>query len=310
MPGTYPPTAPTLAGDVLTIHRLLHEPRYIRRRLRSLADLRFVSDQLLTQRFRTEGGAVLFEQSEPLVNARAARSVAPGSEYPRDVPGVGTAGLAAVEKWGQKVRLTFEKIRRSRYPGDEVDRALRKTLNTVIMQVDAITLATIASAVTATQAAIAAWDSSSARIWRDIALAAAQVKGLNQGYHPDTLLMSDTKAALMMSDDIIAQLRRRETTDNPIYSGDLEMVGGYKVLTTTETNLPSDDVWLLDSRQLGGMADEMGVDPGYAVSEQMVQVKTILVDDVDAWDLQARRLTVPAVQEPGAAIRITDTDGS
>jgi hypothetical protein len=30
----------------------------------------------------------------------------------------------------------------------------------------------------------------------------------------------------------------------------------------------------------------------------------------DGWDLWGRRITVPVVQEPGAAIRITDTDAS
>lgn len=310
MPGTYPPAPPTLSGDMLTIHRMLQNPTYVRRRLRTLAELRFVSDMLLTQKMRSSGGAVLYEQSEPLRNARDARSVAPGSEYPRDTPGIGTAGLAAVQKWGQAVRLTFEKVRRSRFPGDEVDRALRKTINTVISKVDSITLTAIASNVTATSAAIGAWDTDGARIWRDIALAAAEVKGLNQGYAPDTLLMSDTKAALMMSDTIVATLRRRETTDNPIYSGDMEEIGGYTVVTTTEANLPTDDVWLLDSRQLGGMADEVELDPGYTVSDQGVQVKTILLDSNDAWDLQGRRLTVPVVLEPGAAIRITETEGS
>jgi hypothetical protein len=310
MPGTYPPAPPTLSGDILSIHRMLQSPAYVRRRLRTLGELRFVSDMLLTQKLRSSGGAVLYEQSEPLTNAREARSVSPGAEYPRDVPGVGTAGLAAVQKWGQAVRLTFEKIKRSRFPGDEVDRALRKTVNTVISKVDQVTLTAIASTVTATSSALAAWDSADAKIWRDVALAAAEVKGLNQGYVPDTILMSDTKAALMMSDTIIANLRRRETTDNPIYTSEMEEIGRYKVVTTTEQNLPSDDVWLLDSNQLGGMADEVELDPGYTVSDQGVQVKTILLDSNDAWDLQGRRLTVPVVLEPGAAIRITDTDGS
>jgi hypothetical protein len=310
MPGTYPPAAPTLTGDVLNVHFMLQEPAYIRRRLRTLAELRFVSDQVLTGRARTEGGAVLFEQNESITLPRTVRAVSPGSEYPRDVPGIPTPGLAAVQKWGLATRITFEKVRRDRFPGDVIDRALRKALNSVIAQVDAVTIAAVASEVTATHAAIAPWDGATAKIWRDVALAAAQIKGLNQGYRPDTLLMSDTKAALMASDDIIAQLRRRETSDNPIYSGELDMVGPYKILSTIEQNLPSDDVFLLDSTQLGSMADEIGVDPGYAVAEQAVQIKTILLDNKDAWDLQARRLTVPVVQETGAAIRITGTSGS
>lgn len=310
MPGSYPPAPPTLAGDILSIHRLLQSPAQIRRRLRTIRDLRFVSDKILTQRFRSQGGAVLYEMTEPIRNARDAGSIAPGSEYPRDVPGVGTAGLAAVQKWGQKVFLADEKIKRSVYAGDEVDRALRKVLATVVAQVDEVTLSVIASQVTATSSAIAPWDSTDAEIFRDLALAEAKILDLRQGYQPDTVLMSDTKYALAISDKKIALLRRRETTDNPIYGGELEMIGKYKVVTAPVSSLPSDDVWLLDSRQLGGMADETEVDPGYSVAELGVQVQTQRVADRDGWDLWGRRLTVPVVQEPGAAIRITFTEGS
>lgn len=310
MPGSYPPAPPTLAGDILSIHRLLQSPAQIRRRLRTIRDLRFVSDKILTQRFRSQGGAVLYEMTEPIRNARDAGSIAPGSEYPRDVPGVGTAGLAAVQKWGQKVFLADEKIKRSVYAGDEVDRALRKVLATVVAQVDEVTLSVVASQVTATSSAIAPWDSTDAEIFRDLALAEAQILDLRQGYQPDTVLMSDTKYALAISDKKIALLRRRETTDNPIYGGELEMIGKYKVVTAPISSLPSDDVWLLDSRQLGGMADETEVDPGYSVAELGVQVQTQRVADRDGWDLWGRRLTVPVVQEPGAAIRITFTEGS
>lgn len=310
MPGSYPPAPPTLVGDILSIHRLLQSPAQIRRRLRTIRDLRFVSDKILTQRFRSQGGAVLYEMTEPIRNARDAGSIAPGSEYPRDVPGVGTAGLAAVQKWGQKVFLADEKIKRSVYAGDEVDRALRKVLATVVAQVDEVTLSVVASQVTATSSAIAPWDSTDAEIFRDLALAEAQILDLRQGYQPDTVLMSDTKYALAISDKKIALLRRRETTDNPIYGGELEMIGKYKVVTAPVSSLPSDDVWLFDSRQLGGMADETEVDPGYSVAELGVQVQTQRVADRDGWDLWGRRLTVPVVQEPGAAIRITFTEGS
>jgi hypothetical protein len=36
-----------------------------------------------------------------------------------------------------------------------------------------------------------------------------------------------------------------------------------------------------------------------------VEVKSIRLDEADCWDLQARRLTVPFVQEPGAGQEIT-----
>jgi hypothetical protein len=269
-----------------------------------------VADQLLTQRFRTTGGAVSYEISEAIYNTREVNAVSPGAEYPRDTPGTGTAALAAVSKWGQAVRVTDEQIKRANPPGDVIDRALRKLLNTIIRKVDRVTIAAIASAVTQTSAATAAWGTSSATMLLDLETAIAEVEDLDQGYKLDTALMSTTKYAQLVSDDKIATLRRREATDNPVYSGTIEVIAGLKVIKTSTGNLPSDDVWLLDSQQLGGMADETELDPGYSVAEMGVQVQTKRISEVDAFDLWGRRITVPVVQEPSAAIRITATAGS
>lgn len=310
MPGSYPPAPPTLAGDLLTIHRLLQSPTQIRRRLRTLADVRFVSDQILTQRFRSSGGAVLYEISEPIFNEREIEAVAPGSEYPRDTPANGEAAMAAVSKWGQATFLSDEKLKRSVYMGSEVDRSLRKVVNTIVRKVDRITLSAVASAVTATSPAIDGWEGNDAAMLRDIELAKAAIIDLDMGYVADTILMSTVKYANLVSDDKIATLRRRETTDNPVYSGQIEVIAGLTVVTSSSGNLPTDDVWILDSKQLGGMADESEVDPGYTVAEMGIQVQNERVAKRDGWDLWGRRLTVPVVQEPGAAIRITGTDGS
>jgi hypothetical protein len=141
-----PPAPPTLSGDLLTIHRLLQSPTQVRRRLRTFTNLRFVSDRILTQRFRTSADAIAYEVSEPITNTRPPEAVAAGSEYPRDTPKPGTGALASVQKWRQAVSLTDEEIKRSVYGGDVVDQALRKVVNTVIKQVDAVTTSAIGSA--------------------------------------------------------------------------------------------------------------------------------------------------------------------
>lgn len=308
MPGTYPAAPPSLSGDLLTIHRLLQSPAAIQRRLRTFTDLRFVSDQILTQRFRSSGGAVLYEVSEPIVNPRPVESVGPGSEYPKDVPPTGAAAVAAVQKWGQAVDLTDEEAKRNVRGGDAVDRSLRKVINSIIKQVDSITMSAIGSAITATGAATGVWsNATAATILRDMELAKAAILDTNQGYNPDTILMSSTKYAYMASDDKIANLRRRETTDNPVYSGRIDIIDDLVVVVAPATSLPSNDVWILDSKQLGGMADEDEVDPGYTVSDMAIQVQSERLSRRDAWELWGRRLTVPVVQEPAAGYKITGT---
>jgi hypothetical protein len=313
MPGSYPPAAPTIDTNtqLVSIHQFLKSPNRISRRLRTIADSRFVADQILTRRLRTSGGAVLYETGESVYNERDIEAVAPGAEYPRDTPSAPVANLAAVSKWGQAVFLSDEKIKRSVRMGDEVDIALRKVVNTVVRKVDRLTTAAVASAVTATSAAIATWDSvANAQIYRDIELAAAVIVDTNEGFMPDTILMSTNNYALMASDEKIANLRRRETMRNPVYGADIEQIGKYLVISTAVANLPTDDVWIFDRTQLGGMADEADVDPGYATSNNGTQVQTERIARRDGWDLWGRRITVPVVLEPSAAVRITGTVGS
>ncbi|GAB7053119.1 phage major capsid protein [Catenuloplanes indicus] len=307
MPGAYPPAAATLSGTLLTIDRLLRNPTFLARRLRGIPDLRFVADQILTRKIKANGGAAMAETGEPIVNSRPIESIAPGGEYPRDSPADGTAMLVKVSKWGEATPLTDEKIKRSVYGGDEVDRSLRKAANTIITKVDRLATSAMGSLVTATSAAAATWDNASALLFRDVEKAAAKVVDLNQGFRPNTLLMSTTKYAMLVTDPAIAALRRREATDNPIYGGDIEYIGKYRIISTSVGNLPRDSVWVFDDNELGGMADETEVDPGYATMDNGLQFKVIRVDSRDAWDIQARRITAPMVTEPGAAIEITGT---
>lgn len=308
MPGSYPAPAPTLSGDLLTINRLLQSPTYIQRRLRTFTDLRFVSDQILTQRFRSTGGAVLYEVSEPILMNRPVESVAPGSEYPLDTPPTGAAAVAAIQKWGLGTFMSDEEILRNVYGGVAVDRNLRKLVNSIIKQVDTVTLSAVASAVTATTPAGTAWTTSTG-ILRNIETAKAAILDLNQGYNPDTILMSSNKYALMASDATVSNLRRREATDNPVYNGEIEVIGGLKVVVAPLSSLPggSDDVWVFDTQQLGGMADEQDGAPGYTVSDMAIQTQSERAAKRDGWDMWGRRKTVPVIQEPAAGIKITST---
>jgi len=298
---SFPAGPPSLSGDTLSISRFLQNPAQIQRRLRTFRDLRFISDQLLTQRFRSQGGAVLYEQSESQLTTRDVEQVAPGSAYPYADTTTSTAAIAAIQKWGQKVLLTEEEILRNVYAGAAVDRKLRKVVNTIIKQVDGITMSAIYSGVTATSAVEAAWTAAGAVFLRDVLKAKAVVVGKNQGYMPDTLALNDTQYAYLMSDEKVTNARSRETRDNPVYTGEVEVIAGLVIVVSPSITNPL----VLDSTQLGGMADETDAMPGYAVSDLSVQVKAIAHEESDSWDLQGRRKTVPVVQEPDAAVEIT-----
>jgi len=168
-------------------------------------------------------------------------------------------------------------------------------------------MSAIASAVTNTFSVTGSgggvWTGATPTILRDILRAKAVIVALNLGYKPDTIVVNDTQYAYMMSDTNITNAWRRETTDNPVYTGMVERVAGLTIIVSP--NLPATTAYVLDSSSLGGMADEVDDAPGYAVSDLAVQIKSIRKDENDAWDLQGRRKTVPVVQEPGAACKMT-----
>lgn len=294
MPTLYPPAAPTISGDIVTINRFLNSPALVERRLRTLAENRFIGDVVLSGRVNTAGGAVQFEQSESIFATRTAEAVEPGSKYPNSAIPDGTSLISAVRKWGIQTVVTDESVRRLlRNP---VDRAMTKLVNGVVQQVDAVALAAISAAVTQTLAVATAWTTST-RILRDILTGVATIRALNQGFEPDTLLVNDLTYAIIMSDATIAGGLRREDPNNPIYTGEFPVIAGIRILPTT--NLPTaNTALLLDSTQLGAMAEEVPLSANSIREEDGPSV-------VEGWVLRARRVVVPIVQEPSSAFKFT-----
>jgi hypothetical protein len=301
---TYPAPVPTVSGDYLTIHRLLSSPDLIARRLRTIAEQRFIADSLLTARFPVSGGAVWYEQpGESLYTDRNPEAVGPAGEYPLSTLGVGPSQIAQTVKWGQDVPVTDESIKRlNRNP---VDRAFLKMVNQMVKLVDGISLAAIATAVTQTTAAAAGWSTATAiQIFKDVALAKANIAALNQGYNPDTVVLSDFSWTYAMAAFIAGGFLPRESAQTAALTGQFPVIDGMRWLVTP--NIPTANTALvLDSTVLGGMADEQLGGPGYSGSAAGVEVKSIRDDLRDGWRLRARRITVPVVIEPGAAWKIT-----
>ena len=306
MPYIYPPAAPTISGDNITISRFLNNPTLVARRLRTLLEQRYIADALLTGRFNVEGGAVQYETGETIFAADNPRAVAPGAEYPLTGLATGAASIAKTRKWGEDAIVTDEAIKRQNFA--PVQRGLMKLANTNVKFIDGIALSAISSAVTQTTAAAAAWTgATAAQIFKDVALAKANIVALNNGYDPDTVVVSDLAWANALSAFVAAGYFSRENADvNPALTGNFEVINGLRWLVTP--NLPTAATALvLDSTVLGGMADEKLGGPGYASvpGDFGVEVKTIRKEDTDAWRLRARRVTVPIILEPGAAWKIT-----
>lgn len=308
MAHTYPPAAPTITGDNITISRFLNSPAAVQRRLRSIGENRFIADVLLSGRYETSGGSLLYEQSESQYTSRAPSAVNAGAEYPRASAAPGPAALAGVTKWGQDVPVTDEHIHR--YGRRAVDVALQKVINYLVRQVDSVALAAIAAAVTQTQAVVAAWNNASRDILLDLMLAKAKVLAKDQGYDPDTLVTTDEGWARIVADQkVISGLARERGVGMTVTeTGEILSIAGLRILPTN--NLPTGvKAMILDSTMLGGIAYERLESPEYQ-GDPANGVESWTRRDPDAndqWLVRGRRPVVPVVQEPDAAVSITGT---
>lgn len=308
MPHIYPPAAPTISNNVLTISRFLNSPTVVQRRLRDIAANRFIADVLLSGRYEASGGSLLYEQTESQYTDRAPEVVAPGGEYPRSSATPGPAALAGVSKWGQDVPITDEHIKR--YGRRAVDVALLKVRNYLVRQVDSVSLVAIGAAVTQTQAAADTWAGASRDILLDIMLAKAKIEGHDQGYEADTLVTTDEGYARMVADQkIISGLARERGVGMTVTeTGDIVSIGGLRILPTN--NLPTGVKALaVDSTMLGGLAYERLESPEYQ-GDPANGIESWIRRDPDAndqWLVRGRRPVVPVVQEPLAGAVVTGT---
>lgn len=303
---TYPPNGPTLVDPNLTASRFLQNPAFVARRIQTLGDLRYVGTLLLSGRQDTTGGAVGYETVEGLFADKAPEVVAPGSEYTMTTIADGPAGLARVVKSGQDTLVTDEAIKRRNM--DPVEKGLRKLVNSQGKAIDGSVISLIASAVTASVAATAAWSATSGTaILRDILKAKASVTSQNLGYEPNVLLVDDMTGAYLASDPVVSAAMAREDRANAVYSGRFPMIAGLSVVTAPTANLPGGvgtKAWVLDTNQLGFIATE-DLGGGYQQAGDLVQSKVMRVDENDAWRLRARANFAPVVTDPLAGIAIT-----
>jgi hypothetical protein len=304
---TYPPAAPTVSGDDITINRFLNNPTLVARRMQTLLQQRYIADALLTGRFTVEGGAISVESGEPLFADDDPRAVPPGGEYHLTTLGGGELSVLKTVKWGEDTEVTDESIKRRKM--DPVNRALTRLANQNVKYVDSVAMAAISSAITSTQAALADWSTATAeQILTDALLAKANVVALDLGFEPDTIVIDDINHAYAMARFAAAGYFPRESGDTPILTGEFPVVGGLRWLPTTHTT-GANTALVADSTQLGGMADEDLGGPGYVSASgpgtASVQVKSMREDKEDKYRLRARRVTVPVVVEPLAARTIT-----
>ena len=287
------------------VHQFLRNPAFVARRMQEMTDLSFVTDYLLRGTADATGtGAIAVEEDGPLFLDDSPEVIAPGGEYPlvtaEDVGGA----LVALRKKGFDSELTDEKIARS--PRDELRRFLTRMANTMIKDFDEFGRSVIASKVTQTHTG-SPWTSASA-IVTDVLASAAKIEELELGYRPNVVVLRPSKYAAVTAAFINGNALPREA-GNPLLNGALAF--DYMGFTWVKSMYsPTTDPFLADAENLGGVASEDIKSPGYSRTDGGIEVKTWRPsgrDDNDSWRTRTRRVAVPYITGPLAALRITGT---
>lgn len=299
---TYPVARPSGTLTTEQIHLLLSNPNVIAKRMATLADQKFIADFLLSGRFVAQGGGVFYETGEEIFAADSTEAIEPGSAYPKTVLTAGEIAAAKTGKRGIATDITDEKI--SREGMSYVSKALARLSNTVIRDVDSIAMAVIASKITSTAAASAAWSSPGA-VLETLASEQGQ-RAEGTGIDLSTVVLKPEKFAKLIGMFVDKQALPREQA-NIVLTGNLPFDAlGYT--WATSPNYAGANPLFIDREQLGGMADEPLVSPEFkSYGESNVQVASARPNGLDKYEVRARRVTVPVVTEPLAGLTITGT---
>lgn len=288
----------------LQVHHLMKSPTLLARRFKSIVDEKFISDFLLTGRYKAVGGAIAYPAADLDIYPKdVPEAVAPGAQYPLTQMDSGQLAIAQTTKRALATHVFDEEIGRMLL--NPVNDAFTFLGNAIVKAIDGIALAVIASKVTATYSTSGTpWTGATAArgIVTSIRLAKAQMAGLKLGLQPDTVVLTEAQFEQAMAELLLAGILPREG-GNPVVAGSWPEVLG--LTWVTSPNVPFTDPLLVDRQQLGGMADEDIPSPEFTRAVGNVELASERMQGRDAYEVRVRRVTVPVVTRPSAGVRIT-----
>lgn len=290
----YPPAAPTVSGNNITIDMFLRNPSRVQRVMQDLTSQRFIADTLYSSG-DAQGGAVIYDRvsQQDLFTERDVEEISPGSEFPNVGGWDPTPNVAKVAKRGGQVEITYEAVRRNNR--DMVQRNLTKLRNTLVKKHDAIAvnrILTDGDVLTGTAAAV--WTNSSADPFSDLAAAVSEIEQQDLGYNATICLINpQERLSLLTHKSIRDALPRENVQVNPLLSGQLAGLAGIPQWIVSN-RVPAGTVIVANAGVVGSMRDEM---PLYT--------RIIDKQETETWIIQAARVSVPVITDPKAALVLT-----
>lgn len=147
----FPLGVPTISGNKITMDEALDQPERITRDIAALTMQRFYMDQIFSAGGGVSGGALLFEQPNPLATdlygEREPKEVAPGGEFPLQTFARGVPMIARPRKIGNKWFIVKEAVKRN--DTSVLTRRMRQTANTIRRRIENMGIAELQAVITA-----------------------------------------------------------------------------------------------------------------------------------------------------------------
>ena len=298
----YPLTqSQVVAASTADALAFVKSPTLLARRLGEIMSAQeFIGLSLLTGRYNIEGGAIAVPKNDVLRTDRPAETVAPGAEYKLTPLSAEQYDIYTAQKRGIATEVTDESIKRSK--AQPIEDALFLLKNELLFDANSLAIGVIASKVTQSIAAGAAWTTGK-QILKDVLRARAFVRKLRLGYELDTVVLTMDQYALVMP-EITPMLPQG---DRSVITGDFPNFAALNWLATADADFANP--MLVDRNRLGGIGREDIPSPEYRTvgGDTGVEIASIREPKADKTRLQARNPHVPVVTNPKAGISITGT---
>ena len=288
------------AQQPITVNAVVKNPLVIPERVIQALDNQFVMDSVLRNAGKATGGAVMFRVSAGLFADAASEVVAPGSEIPLVTVSRGEPDSARVKKRALGVEIDRETILRNDI--GHVNNSITRLRNTIVRDIDGTFVSTLRAAVTRTRAATAAWSSGSATIRADIIAAKKLITGSQapgttsgqefMGFIPDTIIFNPNTEQDLLGNSSFLQLILGTTAPTNTDRLPGQILG---LTPRTTWGVPDGEAWVMQSKVVGGYADEIPLEATELYYWQPRQ----------AYRSDTTRSTVGFIDEPLAAARIT-----
>lgn len=285
---------------LINVQDFLSNPTRVTRQLdRLVNETGTIADYALAQGPANQG-AVIYDQvlSNSIDTDRDIEVIAPGAEFPEVTDYSLQEKMARVSKYGGKVELTWEAIRRNDV--NEVNRKLNLLAYLVTKRINAITVAAVANNPNINTSVLTlgsgvTWADSSTDPIGDIYMAKTLVDENELGYRANLGLIHplDATEYFLGRKDIREQFPKENLANNPVVSSDLGRVGDIEWIKTPR--VARGTIYMLQRGVSGSVRDEEGGIQVNSFDKQENQVRV----------LQSWRSIVPIITDPKSIVKLT-----